>query len=82
MKSVEIVITKKFVYTIDNLQNNEAWDIVNRQDDTITWAEELERDSEPVEIETTWVEANYIGEQNEFSSMADASKSFSYRRRF
>ena len=60
MKSVEIVITKKFVYTIDNLQNNEAWDIVNRQDDTITWAEEIERDSEPVEIETTWVEANYI----------------------
>ena len=45
MKSVEIVITKKFVYTIDNLQNNEAWDIVNRQDDTITWAEEIERDS-------------------------------------
>ena len=63
MKSVEIVITKKFVYTIDNLQNNEAWDIVHRQDDTITWAEEVERDSEPVEIETTWVEANYIGEE-------------------
>ena len=63
MKSVEIVITKKFVYAIDNLQNNEAWDIVNRQDDTITWAEEIERDSEPVEIETTWVEANYIGEE-------------------
>jgi len=63
MKSVEIVVTKKFVYTIDNLQNNEAWDIVNRQDDTISWAEDVERDSEPVEIETTWVEANYIGEE-------------------
>ncbi len=63
MKSVEIVVSNEFVYTIDNLQNNEAWDIVNRQDDTISWAEDVERNSEPVEIETTWVEANYIGEE-------------------
>lgn len=63
MKSVEIVITKKFFYVINNLQNNEAWNIVNRQDDTITWAEEIEKDSNPVDIETTWIEANYIGEE-------------------
>jgi hypothetical protein len=31
-KTVEITITKKYTYVIDGLSENEAWDIVNREE--------------------------------------------------
>ena len=63
MKSIEIEITKKYIYVVNNLQNNEAWDIVNRQDHAIKWGEEIEQQESPTEMETTWIEARYINEE-------------------
>ena len=46
-KTVEITITKKYTYVIDGLSENEAWDIVNREEIRDAVAIEKEANLEP-----------------------------------
>ena len=62
-KKVEIVITKTFTYEVDGLSNNEAWDIVNREEIRDAVAIETEANADTYELDTLSIVANEIGEE-------------------
>ena len=62
-KKVEIVITKTFTYVVDGLSNNEAWDIVNREEIRDAVAIETEANADTYELDTLSIDAFEIGEE-------------------
>lgn len=63
-KQVQIVITKSFYYRVKGLNNNEVYDIINREEVRDAVAIETENNDSPIEITTTNIEAvEYIYEE-------------------
>lgn len=62
-KKVQIIITKSFTYIVDGLSENEAWDIVNRQEVRDAVAIETEANADTYELDTLIIVANEIGEE-------------------
>ena len=62
-KKVQIIITESFTYIVDGLSENEAWDIVNRQEVRDAVALETEANADTYELDTLIIVANEIGEE-------------------